>query len=203
MPFSLQEVDFATDFAEIIDCEFTSYQNPEQTFFYLFCPVHGTRSDAVKDAVIRQLGWHTSDPTSYWQKVVNDEGKIVAAALWKICPTNPFEHEEHFEIDWYPEGGQLDYVTQALERFEAPRMRMGQRPQVCMWLPCALQRSPANLNARSEYHLHAPRLSPPRGRGSHHGMGYCQGRCHGGGDVVGCDGIRGTFVQEAWFYHRP
>lgn len=136
MPYRLQDVDFATDFAEVIECEFDSYQNPDQSFFYLFCPVNGTgptaRSDAIKDATARQLGWHESDPTSYWQKAVNDHGKIVGGALWKICPTNPFEHpEDHSEIDWYPEGGQRDYVSQALELFDAPRMRMAQRPQVC------------------------------------------------------------------------
>jgi hypothetical protein len=136
MSFTLQEVDPEKDFAELIECEWDSYENPDQTFFRLFCPVYGTgpsaRPDSVKEATARQLDWHKSDPTSYWQKVVNKEGKIVGGALWKICPTNPFEHpEDHSEVYWYPKGGQRDYVAHALELFEAPRMRMAQRPQVC------------------------------------------------------------------------
>jgi hypothetical protein len=138
MPFALLEVDTATDFVELIECEWISYEKPDQTFFRLFCPIQGTgptaREDSIKESTSRQLAWHLADPTSYWQKVVNEEDKIVAGALWKICPTNPFEHhdEDHSEVTWYPEGGQRDYVSQALERFDAPRMRMAQRPQVCM-----------------------------------------------------------------------
>ena len=137
--FTLQEVP-AKDFTELIECEWDSYENPDQTFFRLFCPIHGTghsaRDYALKEATARQLEWHTSDPTSYWQKVVNDEGKIVGGALWKICPTNPFEHpDDHSEVYWYPKGSKRVYVAQALEIFEAPRMRMEQRPQVCMYRP--------------------------------------------------------------------
>lgn len=136
MSFTLQEVDPAKDFAELIECEWDSYENPYQTFFRLFCPIHGTgpstRAESLKEATARQLQWHTSDPTSYWQKVVTDDGKIVGGALWKICPTNPFEHpDDHFEATWYPKGCQRDYVSHALEIFDTPRMRMGPRPQVC------------------------------------------------------------------------
>jgi hypothetical protein len=31
---------------------------------------------------------------------------------------------------WFPDGGQRDFVNHAIERFEAPRSTMGQRPQV-------------------------------------------------------------------------
>lgn len=72
------------------------------------------------------------DPTSYWQKVVDTKtGKIVAGALWKICPTNPSEECGHLEAYWFPEGGKREFVTKAIEQFEAPRARMGRRPQVC------------------------------------------------------------------------
>lgn len=137
MPLRLQEVDYSKDFDELIECEWISYENPNQPFFALFFPIHGdgpdARAEAIKEGTARQLEWHKSDPTSYWQKVVNEEGKIVAGALWKICPTNPFEHEEHLEVSWYAEGGARDYVSQALKLFEAPRARMAQRPQVCMY----------------------------------------------------------------------
>ncbi|PQE25900.1 hypothetical protein CJF30_00000642 [Rutstroemia sp. NJR-2017a BBW] len=135
MSFKLEEVDPVKDFTELIECEWISYENPNQTFFRLFCPIIGdgpnAREESLKESTARQLEWHQSDPTSYWQKIVDPKsGKIAAAALWKICPTNPFAHEEdHSEAYWFPEGGQRDFVTQALQRFDAPRARMGQRPQ--------------------------------------------------------------------------
>ncbi|KAM3071211.1 hypothetical protein ACMFMF_007682 [Clarireedia jacksonii] len=136
MSFKLEEVNPATDFDELIECEWISYENPYQSFFRLFCPIIGdgpnAREESLKEATARQLEWHQSDPTSYWHKIVDPKsGRIAAAALWKIHPTNPFEHQEdHSEAYWFPEGGQRDFVTKALQRFDAPRAKMGQRPQV-------------------------------------------------------------------------
>ena len=140
MSFKLEEIDPVADFSELIECEWISYESPFQTFFRLFCPILGNgpkaRSDSIKEATARQLEWHQSDPTSYWQKVTDENtGKIIAAALWKICPTNPFEHaDSHSEAYWFPEGGQRDFVTKCLEQFDAPRATMAPRPQVCMYL---------------------------------------------------------------------
>lgn len=140
MTFKLEDINPATDFAELIECEWISYEKPLQPFFRLFCPIIGdgpnARQDSMKESTARQLEWHNSDPTSLWHKVVDvDTGKIIAAALWKICPSNPFEHpDDHSEAYWFPEGGQRDFVTKCLERFEAPRARMAQRPQVCKCL---------------------------------------------------------------------
>ncbi|KAI9645891.1 hypothetical protein NHQ30_005328 [Ciborinia camelliae] len=136
MPFQLLDVNPSTDFPELIECEWTSYENPPQSFFRLFCPIIGSRAtaraDSLQECTARQLEWHESDPTSYWQKVIDTEsGKIVGAALWKICPTNPFEHEEdHSEAYWFPEGGQRDFVTRSLQRFDAPREKLAPRSQV-------------------------------------------------------------------------
>jgi hypothetical protein len=90
------------------------------------------QEDSLKECTSRQLEWHQSDPTSYWHKVVDTEsGKIVGAALWKICATNPFEHEDHSEAYWFPEGGRRNFVTKALERFDAPRAKVASKPQLC------------------------------------------------------------------------
>jgi hypothetical protein len=138
MLFKLDEVNVDVDFKELIACEWESYENPFQTFFRLFCPIRGTgpqaREESLRECTERQLEWHRSDPTSYWQKVTDvATGKIIAGALWKIYPTNPFEHLDldHGEAYWFPEGGQRDFVNRALELFDAPRANMGQRPQVC------------------------------------------------------------------------
>ncbi|KAH8672156.1 hypothetical protein BGZ61DRAFT_482505 [Ilyonectria robusta] len=96
MPFKLLEVDTATDFEEVIECQWAAYQNPFQSFFRLFCPVHSdgptAQAESLKECIACQLDWYNSDPTSYWGKVIDDNGKIVGACLWKICPTNLFEN---------------------------------------------------------------------------------------------------------------
>ena len=137
MPFKLEDVDYDNDFAELITCEWASYENPYQPFFRLFCPVLGSgpnaHAESLKAAIARQLNWHSAEASSYWQKVVDaDSGKIVAGALWKIHKTNPFDPpQDPHEAEWFPEGGAREYVTKALAQFEAPRERMSQRPQVC------------------------------------------------------------------------
>lgn len=35
---------------------------------------------------------------------MDEKGQIAGGAVWKICPTNPIEKEEHMEAYWYPEG---------------------------------------------------------------------------------------------------
>ncbi|KAM5349862.1 hypothetical protein ACJ41O_006367 [Fusarium nematophilum] len=135
MPFKLLEVDTATDFREVIECQWDSYESPFQSFFRMFCPLLGDgpsgREESLRESTARQLEWHETDPTSYWGKVVNDDGRIVGACLWKIYPTNPFErHDAHSEAHWHPEGERREYVTKCLEQFDEPRSRLGARPQL-------------------------------------------------------------------------
>lgn len=134
MTFKLEEVNPEADFAELMICLWESYEEPYQSLFRLFCPIPEgkTREVAIKESTVRQLDWFHADPTSYWQKITDSEtGKIVAGALWKICKSNPFEPEESHEAFWFPEGGQRNFVTQALKLFEAPRARMAPKPQLC------------------------------------------------------------------------
>ncbi|KAL9082640.1 MAG: hypothetical protein Q9165_008838 [Trypethelium subeluteriae] len=140
MAFRLEEINADEDFPELIQCEWEAYENPEQYFFRLFCPIVGShpnaRQESLEECTARQREWHLSDPTSYWQKVVDTgTGKIVAGALWKICSRNPFEEQEHESAYWYPEGDRREYVNAALELFEAPRSRLAPVPQ---WKDCLL-----------------------------------------------------------------
>lgn len=141
MAFKLLEVDLANDFDQVIECQWVSYEKPYQSFFRLFCPLLGdglsAREESLKESTARQLAWHNGDSTSYWAKVVNNDGIIVGACLWKICPTNPFEdYKAHDDADWHPEGERREYVSRCLEQFDLPRSKMGARPQVCKssWL---------------------------------------------------------------------
>ncbi|KAH7253173.1 hypothetical protein FSOLCH5_013968 [Fusarium solani] len=135
MTFKLLEVDLASDFDQVIECQWASYEKPYQPFFRLFCPLLGdgpsAREESLKESTARQLVWHDTDSTSYWGKVVDDDGTIVGACLWKICPTNPFEdYNAHEDADWHPEGERREYVSRCLEQFDLPRSKMGARPQV-------------------------------------------------------------------------
>ncbi|KAH7121841.1 acyl-CoA N-acyltransferase [Dactylonectria estremocensis] len=135
MPFTLLEVDFAADFSDVIECQWLSYEQPLQKFFRMFCPLSGdgpaARAESLRESVAFQLDWHRTDPAGHWRKVVDENGKIVGACLWKIYKTNPFEKpDDHTGAEWYPEGETREYVNKCLEQFDAPRRGMAARPHV-------------------------------------------------------------------------
>ena len=144
MPLQLADVNADADFAELVRVMMDSYEDPPSTLYKLFCPTFGSGSEAreaaLKEHAQRFHEWHVSDPTSHWKKVVDTEtGAIIAGALWKIHESSPFPdpdasgdagHEDHTAY-WYPAGGARNFVTHAIEQFEAPREHMGRRPQVC------------------------------------------------------------------------
>lgn len=137
MPLTLLPVETEADFAEVVECQWASYENPLQSFFRMFCPLHGegptARTESIKESTKDQWRLHTEDDKSHWIKAVDDTGKVVGASLWKICPTNPFENEDDGEVFWYPPGEARDYVSQAVELFDAPHRKMLARAQVCEW----------------------------------------------------------------------
>ena len=135
MTFSLSEVDLDTDFDELIACQNLAHENPIQPFYYLFCPIgnESTREASVKESTARMLEWQRHDPHAQWLKVVDtDTGKIVGGAWYKIYKENPFAHPEEEVVDWYPDDSSRDFVGQALEQLDTPRMQKATRPQVCM-----------------------------------------------------------------------
>ncbi|KAK2764021.1 hypothetical protein FQN54_009640 [Arachnomyces sp. PD_36] len=134
MPLHLQKVTSTTDFHTLIPCQWASFSNPPQPFFSIFFPILGThptaRQDSILESTQRQIEWHNSDPTSYWQKIVDSEtGDIAGGALWKICEKNPFEGVEGEEVvaGWYPEGVRREFMSQALKQYVTPR-RNGNGP---------------------------------------------------------------------------
>lgn len=141
MTFELLDIDSPADFYDAIGCQWLAYENPSQSFFRMFCPLRGegdlARAESMRESAARQWEWHASDPTSRWRKVVDNDGKIVGACLWKIYPENPFHTpDEHSEVYWYPEGEAREYVTQCLEQMDAPRRQMAAKPQVCESYGC-------------------------------------------------------------------
>ncbi|RYP59783.1 hypothetical protein DL769_008401 [Monosporascus sp. CRB-8-3] len=139
MGFELYEVDPATDFPAIARSMFDSYEDPPQPFFHAFFPIHGdtrdAREEAIAECATRLHSWHTEDPTSYWQKIVDtDTGRIAGGALWNIHKENPFADEHHMEVTWFPDDGSRRFAEQVVEIHSAPRVRVGQRPQVYLFI---------------------------------------------------------------------
>ncbi|ETS74807.1 hypothetical protein PFICI_13291 [Pestalotiopsis fici W106-1] len=135
----LQEIDPATDFPALARCMFDSYEDPLQSFFYAYFPIHGAtdaaREKAIAECATRLHSWHAEDPTSYWQKIVDaDNGRIAGGALWNIHEENPFAHEHHAEVSWFPDDGSRRFAEQVSEIHSAPRARVGQRPQVYLFI---------------------------------------------------------------------
>lgn len=138
MPFRLEEVNPSVDWTELIELQWTSFENPVQPFFRFWNSIikegPNAREETLKQAMALDLYMYRRDPTSYWQKVVDiDTGKIIAGALWQIYLTNPFELESSNIAWWYPEGGQRKFASKILEQFDVPRKRTASRPQVCMF----------------------------------------------------------------------
>lgn len=137
MSFQLLDVK-DEDFDELIACLWESYENPNQSFFRLFCPIHGdgpnAREESLKASTEGMMASYKEEPESYWQKVVNEEGKIVGAGYWKIFEKNPFPEPAH-EVDWYPEGETREYVSECIHVMTTPRERMGRRPHICECCP--------------------------------------------------------------------
>ncbi|KAI0531705.1 acyl-CoA N-acyltransferase [Xylaria digitata] len=139
MALKLQEIDPETDFPALAKCLFESYEDPPQKFFHVFFPIHGTgdeaRNEAIKEAADRLKLWHTHDPSSYWQKVVDEEtGKIAGGALWNIHEKNPFENPTPSAPTWFPDDGSRRFVEKALENHSRPRSQVAQKPHLYLFI---------------------------------------------------------------------
>lgn len=175
MALQVQDIDTEVDFPALARCLFESYEDPPQKFFHIFFPIHGTddeaREEAIKEAAERLKLWHTQDPTSYWQKVVDTStGKIAGGAVWNIYEENPFANPNPPAVTWFPAGGSRMFVEKALENHAGPRSRVAQKPHICEHAP--LSSRTRLIRTRSIYHLHPPRLPTERGRAAVAELGY-------------------------------
>ncbi|KAI0006497.1 hypothetical protein F4779DRAFT_629779 [Xylariaceae sp. FL0662B] len=139
MVLELREVNPGTDFPGLARCLFDSYEDPPQEFFHAWFPIHGNghehREEAIAEAATRLHSWHTEDPTSYWQKVIDtDTGRFAGGALWNIHRENLFAEEHRMEVTWFPDDGSRRFAEQVVESLGGPRARAGQRPQVYLFI---------------------------------------------------------------------
>ncbi|KAI0173196.1 acyl-CoA N-acyltransferase [Hypoxylon sp. FL1284] len=139
MALKLQEINADVDFPALARCLFESYEDPPQRFFHVFFPIHGSgeqaREDAIKEAADRLKLWHTHDPSSYWNKVVDTEtGKIAGGALWNIHKENPFANPSASEVTWFPDDSSRTFVEKALVNHSRPRSQRAQRPHLYLFI---------------------------------------------------------------------
>ncbi|KAI2631806.1 acyl-CoA N-acyltransferase [Hypoxylon sp. NC1633] len=140
MALKLQEIDAECDFPALARCLFESYEKPHQKFFHVFFPIHGAgeeaRNEAISEAASRLKLWHTHDPSSYWQKVVDEEnGKIAGGALWNIYHENPFANPPPpSEVTWFPNDGSRRFIEKALQNHTRPRSKAAQKPHLYLFI---------------------------------------------------------------------
>ncbi|KAI1386436.1 uncharacterized protein F4822DRAFT_316442 [Hypoxylon trugodes] len=139
MVLEFRKVNPETDFPALARCFFESYEDPPQKFFHAWFPIHGdgteAREAAIAEAATRLRTWQAQDPTMHWHQVIDtDTGRVAGGALWNVHTENPFASEEHMEASWFPDDGSRRYVEQVLEQHGAPRARVGQRPQVYLFI---------------------------------------------------------------------
>jgi hypothetical protein len=193
MAFDLQDIDPETDFPVLARCLLEAYEDPPQRFLHIFFPVNGpgaeAREAAIQEAAARLKSWHTHDPSSYWQKVVDTEtGNLAGAAAWNIYKTNPFAEAHPVEVTWFPDEASRTFAEKALEIRGRPRYQAAQRPHVCMSPPFTLAAPDlavyplffppvcCSLLIRPVQRIHASELPPPGRRPAGHGLGHEQGR---------------------------
>lgn len=87
MTLLLQDINPEVDFPVLVRCLLDAYEDPPQKSLHILLPINGPGPEAreadIEEASDRLKLWHTHDPSTYWQKAVDDEtGKIVGDASW-------------------------------------------------------------------------------------------------------------------------
>lgn len=136
MGLVVQEIDQDVDFPALARCLLEAYEDPPQKFLHIFFPINGSgaeaREAAIQEAAERLKLWHTHDPTSHWQKVVDiDTGRLVGGASWNVYTTNPFTEPHALDVTWFPDDSSRVYVEKALENYGLPRAEVAQKPHIC------------------------------------------------------------------------
>ncbi|KAL4883574.1 hypothetical protein BJY04DRAFT_184910 [Aspergillus karnatakaensis] len=144
MRFELHQTDPSSpDFAELVACEVTSFDNPHQSIFRFFYPIFGPEAEEqkrteLKNLVDLQRQWAVDDPDSVWLKVIDTEqnNKIAGGLLIKVHRQNPFtaKKEKEDSAVWYPAGSQREYIDEAMKIFNEPRERFMQRPHLYSYI---------------------------------------------------------------------
>lgn len=109
MPFVVVELDLDADLSNMVQVEWTSYEQPYCRLIRLFLLIFGAcleaRFAAFKGSMERQFHRHKGDSISHSIKAVDREkGTIAGAACWHVYEENPSATQSDVENTWYPPG---------------------------------------------------------------------------------------------------
>lgn len=139
MSLSLHQVTSDSDFDEIIDCAWTSYETPHNAAWKFFHPIWGPnpsdRTVAIQESKKRQLEFHHSRPgISNWVKVVdNGTGTVAGAALWCFFEKDPYKDhpEKKMTCFWWPAGPKRMMADEMMGQVMGPRIERMRKPHLC------------------------------------------------------------------------
>ncbi|KAL4959308.1 putative GNAT family acetyltransferase [Aspergillus stella-maris] len=135
--FQIKPIDPTTDIPPLTRAIWDAFENPYQGIVHLFYPLLNNDRETSIQAAIENIAeeYRTSQPQLTWVKVIDTyhDDLIVAAAKWFFYEENPHAHVhegdgEGIVADWFPEGVQRDFATQAVRLFEGPREGMARGP---------------------------------------------------------------------------
>ena len=136
MPLKMEPLDESVDWPEVGQCLHVSYTDPPQTGYRIIRPMFDISPEGIAQSVERYTeqmqGSQKPEEGSIWFKVVDtDSGCIVAGCWWEIFEKNPFEKIQHSQQSAWPEGGQRDFATAAMNNVRNVRQTLFSRPHVC------------------------------------------------------------------------
>ena len=144
--FRIKPIDPKTDIPELTRAIWTAFENPYQGIVHLFYPLlNNDRGKSIQTAIENIAEeYRTNQPQLTWVKVVDTQNDdlIVAAAKWFFYEEDPHAgahalegnregEREGIVADWFPEGIQRDFATQAVRLFEGPREGLARGPHAC------------------------------------------------------------------------
>ncbi|KAL4956945.1 hypothetical protein BDW69DRAFT_181080 [Aspergillus filifer] len=135
--FQIKPIDPSKDIPELTRAIWTAFENPYQGIVHLFYPLlNNDREQSIQTAIENIAEeYRTNQPQLIWVKVIDTQNNdcIAAAAKWFFYEEDPHAHAhegngEGVVADWFPEGVQRDFATQAVRLFEGPRETMARGP---------------------------------------------------------------------------
>ncbi|KUJ17684.1 uncharacterized protein LY89DRAFT_584027 [Mollisia scopiformis] len=127
MSFRISEIVSDSEFHELVEVEFISFEHPRNAFRDLFYPILGTgpdaRQQAIKEATSRIIHNHRSNPFSHWVKAIDPHSdRLVGAALWIFFESDPYTGKPLPECTWWPQGEGREFTTRCLMHVSKMRL---------------------------------------------------------------------------------
>ena len=136
MTLKMEPLDDPVDWPELGQCLHEAYTNPPQPIYRFLRPMFDTSPEGIAQSIehytAQMRKGHQPESGSYWFKVVDTEsGRIVSGCWWKIYHKNPFDKVKSSQHTAWPEGGQREFASAAINKLSAVRQTLFNRPHIC------------------------------------------------------------------------